>query len=125
LPGGILDYNDKSGLEAAYREVKEELNISKNDINFISSIGYYKTINRIDIQAFIGLWKQESKLIYDNKEIAKIIKIPIYDLIDIHKKNNFANRKLNVFEPVYLYKQFKIWGVTARIFHTFLDAVIK
>ncbi|MBW1649131.1 MAG: NUDIX domain-containing protein [Deltaproteobacteria bacterium] len=125
LPGGILDPDDKNSLEAAYREVKEEINISKKDINFISSIGYYKTINQIDIQAFIGFWKQESRLIYDKKEIAKIIKIPIYDLIDTHKKNNFEERELDIFELIYPYKKFEVWGVTARIFYVFLNAVIR
>jgi len=125
LPGGILDPQDKNGLETAYREVKEELNISREDINFITSIGYYRTINNVDIQAFIGFWKQKSRIIYDKKEIAQIIKIPVYNLIDTHKKNNFEKYKPDIFDLIYPYKNFQVWGVTARIFYVFLNALIK
>ncbi len=123
LPGGHVDKSDKTNLDAAYREIKEELGIEKKDVKSIGSIGYYKTIHQVDIEVLVGLWRRKTKLKYDMKEIAEVIEIPLEHIRKIHKANKFNGRIPDILELIYPYKNLKIWGVTARIIHSFMEAI--
>jgi 8-oxo-dGTP pyrophosphatase MutT (NUDIX family) len=61
LPGGHIDEKDTSPLEAAYRELKEEISISKNQVDFIGSLGHFQTIQHKDIEVFSGIWEGNFK----------------------------------------------------------------
>ena len=45
LPGGHLDPEDASPLEGAFRELEEEVSISRNQVKLFGSIGHFQTIN--------------------------------------------------------------------------------
>lgn len=121
LPGGHVDEYDPTALEAAYRELKEEVNIGRDQIEFIGSIGHFQTINLRDIQVFVGWWKEQSEIQFDSMEISRILKIPIRKLTDIHFKKKYQGRIPDVSELVYPYRDVVIWGVTARILHHFIE----
>ncbi len=57
LPGGHVDKEDASPLEAAYRELEEELKIKKGQVELMGSLGHFQTINQKDLNVFIGIWK--------------------------------------------------------------------
>ena len=42
LPGGHIEKNDAGPLEAAFRELEEELNIPRSQIEFIGSLGHFQ-----------------------------------------------------------------------------------
>ena len=54
LPGGHLDAEDVTPLDGAFRELEEELGISRDQVEFIGSLGYFQTINSRDIEVFIS-----------------------------------------------------------------------
>jgi 8-oxo-dGTP pyrophosphatase MutT (NUDIX family) len=125
LPGGHIDANDKSALDAAYRELKEEIGISKNQVEFIGSLGHFQTIQHKDIEAFLGIWKGDFKdIIYDKKEIAKVLEIPLSLMLKKHISCNFHGHIPNVTELLYPLEDLVIWGVTARIVHSFLELLL-
>ena len=45
LPGGHLDDGDASPLEGAFRELKEETEISRDRVVYLGSLGHFQTIN--------------------------------------------------------------------------------
>ena len=121
LPGGHVDESDPTALEAAYRELQEEVNIGRSQIEFIGSIGHFQTINDRDIQVFVGWWKEQGDIRFDSMEISRILKIPIRKLGDIHIEKKYHDRIPDVNELVYPYQDVVIWGVTARILHHFIE----
>jgi 8-oxo-dGTP pyrophosphatase MutT (NUDIX family) len=126
LPGGHIDKSDRSPLDAAYRELKEEVGILRNQVSYIGSLGHFQTIAHKDIEAFLGVWNgNEESLKYDPREISKILKIPIADLIQIHITSSFYRRDPNITELIYPVQDLIIWGVTARIFHYFCELILK
>lgn len=126
LPGGHIDENDTSPLDAAYRELEEEIGISKNQVEFIGSLGHFQTIQHKEIEAFVGLWDGDSETIaYDEKEIAKIIEIPVENLLKTHVSKNFHGYIPNIAELLYPFEDVVIWGVTARIFHYFCELLLQ
>ncbi|MFO7665378.1 MAG: CoA pyrophosphatase [Desulfobacterales bacterium] len=123
LPGGHVDKDDAGPLEAAYRELEEELKIKKEQVELIGSLGHFQTINRKDLHVFIGIWKTREIVSFDPSEISKVFEIPLKYLIKTHIDSKFNGRIPEVGELLYPFEEVVIWGVTARILHYFLELV--
>lgn len=121
LPGGHVDAGDASSLDAAFRELKEELNISKSHVQYIGSIGHFQTINHIDIEVFTGIWRNKSTLTFDPKEISKVLEVPLRKLVNIHKERSFHGWLPDIEYLEYPFQDVVIWGVTAKILHHFIE----
>ena len=121
LPGGHLEDWDASPLEGAYRELEEETRISREQVEFIGSLGHYQTINGRDIEAFIGVWDGTGPVRSDPAEIARILHLPLRALFQTHLTENFHNRIPSIDELRYPFKDVVIWGATARILHQLLE----
>lgn len=124
FPGGHVDQSETT-LEAAYREIKEELAIPSCDVKHIDSLGHYETINNTVLEAFAGIWNGESHISHDATEISKVVMVKVTDLLKIHELNNFGDREPNLYELIYSTNGIEIWGVTARIVHRFLEIIRK
>ena len=127
LPGGHIDEDDKTPIDAAYRELHEELNIDRHQVEFISSMGHFQTINQRDIEVFTGIWDEKGAIKFDPYEIAEVIKVPIKNLVKTHKSNNYHEVRPDFLKTVYpahdLDSRFDIWGVTARIIYSFIELI--
>ncbi len=126
LPGGHIDASDSGPLGAAYRELEEEIGISREQVTCIGSLGHFQTISSKDIEVFLGIWNNhENPVNHDIREISKILKLPISQLLDIHISRQFYGKSPDIFELLYPVQDVVIWGVTARILHHFLELVIR
>ena len=118
-----MEQNDSKRLDTAFRELEEELNITKDQVDFIGSTGHFQTIKNRDIKVFIGLWNGKGPLIRDSKEIAQILDIPFRELVKTHIEKKFHNQLPGVDELKYHHNGIVIWGVTAKIIHFFIELV--
>jgi peroxisomal coenzyme A diphosphatase NUDT7 len=123
LPGGHVDKEDANPLEAAYRELEEELKIEKRHVELIGSLGHFQTINRKDLNVFVGVWKTREAVSFDTAEISRVLEIPLKILVQTHIDSGFHGRIPDVFELLYPFKEVTIWGVTARILHYFIEVI--
>jgi 8-oxo-dGTP pyrophosphatase MutT (NUDIX family) len=121
LPGGHLDAADVSPLEGAFRELEEEMGISREQVEFLGSMGHFQTINHRDIEVFTGLWKAAGPVRHDPAEISRILKIPMRMLVRTHNSKNFHDRIPDTDELRYPFEDVVIWGATARILHHLIE----
>ena len=121
LPGGHLDKEDSGPVGAVFRELEEELNITKDQVELLGSMGHFQTINSTDIEVFIGLWNGKGTIRFDSEEISRVLKIPLLKLIRIHKENKFQGQIPEVQDLMYPFKDVVIWGATAKILHYFIE----
>ena len=121
LPGGHLDAEDASPLAGAFRELEEEMRISRKQVHLLGSIGHFQTIHRRDIQVFTGLWNGEGPLRHDPAEISRVLKIPLQVLVQTHLVRGFHDRIPDVEELRYPFRDVEVWGATARILHHFIE----
>ncbi|MBN1931164.1 MAG: CoA pyrophosphatase [Desulfobacterales bacterium] len=121
LPGGHIDKFDAGPEEAAFRELEEELNIQRNHVELIGSMGHFKTIHYKDIEVFIGLWNGKGSIRHDTEEIARVLEIPVKELLRIHNVKKFHGREPDIRDLRYPYQDVVIWGVTAKILHFFIE----
>lgn len=121
LPGGHVELKDAGPVDTAYRELEEELNITRNQVDFIGSMGHFQTINHKDIQVFIGLWNGEGPVRSDADEIARVLDVPLKALVKTHIMAGFHGISPPTDALEYPLKDVVIWGVTARILHHFIE----
>lgn len=141
LPGGKMEKNEDSR-ETAIRETLEELNLEREDVEYIGPMDYFISPYGSIMYPHIALLK--SKDIKPNaSEVDHIFKVPLsyfkevepkcypmnigprftedfpFHLIKKGKEYNFSNGILNQF--FYEYEDYVIWGFTALIIKSFMD----
>jgi 8-oxo-dGTP pyrophosphatase MutT (NUDIX family) len=122
LPGGHLERTDPSPVAAAFRELKEELNISRNQVDFFGSLGHFQTLTKPrDIEAFIGLWNGQGPVRYDSTEISRILHLPLKALMQIHRARNYHEVGPDIRKLEYPVEGVIIWGATAHIIYRFIE----
>lgn len=119
-----MESTDADPVAAAFRELEEELQISKDQVDFIGSIGHFQTLTRPrDIEAFIGLWNGKGPIRWDATEIARILEIPLKTIADIHQAKRYHDRQPDIRELEYPFEDVVIWGATAKILHHFIELI--
>ncbi len=125
LPGGHVEESDPSPLEAAYREVFEEVNLPREAITFVGSLGHFATIHDLDIEVMAGIWDGSGNPTHDPSEISRLVHIPIEALARIHHRERYGGHIPDVMTLRYTVSDaagdYTIWGVTARVIHHLLE----
>lgn len=144
FPGGKIEDNELP-LEACLRETYEEIGIKEDDINIISPLDIYVSHANLIIHPFLGLIKDMNNLNINKSEVDHVFLVPLKYLLDYdvtcytndvkiipsddfpyhkipHKENyKFAKGDYPVW--FYEYKNYVIWGITARILENFLEFI--
>lgn len=123
LPGGLIEENDKSPLDTAFRELEEELGITRPHVDHMGSIGHFLTLNNTEIEVFTGLWDEQETICFDSSEIAKVVHVSVDNLLDTHFSRNFTGRLPSWDELLYPVDDVVIWGATAKILHYFIELI--
>lgn len=142
LPGGKVEANE-SNLDAALRETFEEIGIPKNNINFICELDTLVTPFNSVIYPFLCSIDDLSLLNVNLDEVDHIFTVPISFFINnspiiakntlfieaaedfphhlTNSKEKYAFRQGSYETRFYQYKNYTIWGFTARIIKSFID----
>ncbi len=144
FPGGLVEKGE-SYREAAIRETHEELNICKEKIKIIGELDYICSPHNFMLYAYCGILEGiNMEDIEPNKdEVDHIFSVPIeffiqnkpichnieletsiredfpYHLIQNGKKYNWRKGRYPVY--FYVYDDYVIWGITARIVKNLID----
>ena len=144
FPGGIIE-NNESPKEACLRETLAEIGIKEEDIDIISPLDVYVSHANLIIHPYLGLIKNTDNLNLNESEVDHVFLVPLNYLLDydvtcytndvtVIPKDDFPYNKIPNKEnykfaqgdyPVwfYEYKNYVIWGITARILENFLDFI--
>ena len=142
FPGGKMDPDDKSPLDCAVRETKEELGIDGDHINEIIQLDYLISESGRIIYPFAGVLKGLNAICRNEAEVDEVFTVPLnhfietppkeykvkfhaepeenfpYELIHMGRDYNFGKREIK--ELFYLYEDKVIWGLTAKVLHHFV-----
>ena len=117
FPGGSVDEQDLSILDAGYREVEEEVGIRKETIDTLGVLKPHETISGFLIFPFVGTLVSLQELKLNASEVSEAFEVPLSFLLE--QKNMTVNKfekngsHWNYF--VIPYGPHYIWGATARI----------
>lgn len=123
LPGGHQDQGE-TALEAALRELEEELAIPSSQVTMVGSLGRFQTIARREVEAFVGVWNGTGPVRYEAAEVARVLEIPLENLVDTHRRRRYTGRLPDVRELIYPFGDVVVWGLTAKIVHRFIERLL-
>ncbi len=141
FPGGMLEPGE-SAANAAVREMMEELLISEDQIMVLGLMDVLYTGNRLMIYPYAAVL-QNYPGTFSEEEVEKVFTVPLdfflntepkvyrveaqvipgedfpYDLVYGGKNYNWRKRREDIL--FYQYEDHVIWGLTARIMHSFAE----
>ena len=144
FPGGKIE-NNESPLDAVIRETCEELGTYKENLSIISPLDLLITPGNMIIHPFVGYINDIDTLNINKDEVDHIFLVPVsyllkhdpslynnevqvipnknfpYDIIPNKKDYKFATSNYRVL--FYKYKDYVIWGITAKILENFLEFI--
>lgn len=125
FPGGKT-YQDESPIQTALRETYEEIGLPPDKIDVWGQgpplPGRNNQIMITPVVASIPSLKQED-LNINVSEVAEVFTVPIEMLCEA--KNQYYTQFSNGFIlPVFVVEEYKIWGITAYITHSFLSSIL-
>ncbi|MGL5513719.1 MAG: NUDIX hydrolase [Sporomusa sp.] len=144
FPGGRIESNDGSPLQAAVRETTEELGIQAQDIEVLGSLDIM--VSPIGVMLYPFVIQITADLPFDpnTNEVAEVFTVPLNFLLnatpqtaymetltkplagfpfDLVSKGYPRGYRRRAKYPVlfYQYRQYVIWGLTARVLYDFLE----
>jgi coenzyme A diphosphatase NUDT7 len=145
FPGGRIE-EDESPEDAAIRETHEELGIDKSNIEIISELDFATSKSGSFVYTFLGYINTGMEMInYNKDEVAELFFVPLSFFLEnepekyymnyypeadsdfpYHMVNNGKNYDWgNIRYPVYFYKykDYVIWGLTAKITYSFIRKI--
>jgi len=146
FPGGKVE-NGESHRQAALREAMEELNLKEDNINIIGELDYLVARDNTTIYSFLAIIENMdiNHIKWNKDEVDHIFTVPIeflvanepkpyyielrpainndfpYNLIPNGKDYNWRTGKESVY--FYIYKDYVIWGYTAKMTKRFIDII--
>lgn len=129
-PGGKFEeLVDKSMLDCALRETKEEIGLDLNEKNLLGSLTeLYIPVSNFLVYPFVFFFDGRiDNLILDPSEVEKLIEIPVEHLID---RSNMRRMDIKMHSgliindtPCYVYNDQYIWGATAMITSELIEVI--
>ena len=120
FPGGKVDAEDKNPVDTAYREAFEEIGLSEKHIKRLGYLDITTTGTNYMILPVVGLIELDFLPKINRNEVEDIIYLPL-EFIE-HKNNlKYVDKEFNGTRKsfyLYQYKEYSIWGATARILKT-------
>jgi 8-oxo-dGTP pyrophosphatase MutT (NUDIX family) len=123
FPGGLADEGE--GLEeAALREAEEELGLRASEIEVLGALPSVHTrVTGVLIVPFVGLLRTDPVYTPNAAEIADVLEFPLAALIAAGAEREFEHEGHAFLTYVYEMDGHVIWGATARILWTLVEAL--
>lgn len=124
FPGGVIDPDDATPLDAALREAEEEIQMPRHVVEPLGVLDDTETVaTRFVITPFVGVVHRPVAWQPDGEEIERVIEVPFEMLIAEGSCRIEHWERDGVTRPVYFfdYQDDTIWGATARILVHYLD----
>lgn len=117
FPGGKVEADDRSPLDAALRETEEEVGIRRDYVEVLGFCDDYQTVTGFRIVPVVGLVSGSFDLIADESEVAQIFEVPFEFLMnaDNHRRDSLIWQGTRRHYFAMPFETHYIWGATAGI----------
>ena len=123
FPGGSLDPNDESLINAGLREVEEEIGLEESQIETVGMLRPHETVSKYLIHPFIGIVESTAEFKINTSEVAEIFEVPLAFLLNRKNMKEHRISKGKEYRGYFAipYGPHYIWGATASIIKSFTE----
>ena len=127
LPGGKIEPDDASPVEAALREAEEEVGLLSSAVEPVGLLAPYPTPSGFRVFPVIGLVGGSPALVPNPGEVAEVFSVPLDFVLDPgnHHEEFFENATGRRHYFSLQYGRHRIWGVTGNILRRFYEEVFR
>jgi 8-oxo-dGTP pyrophosphatase MutT (NUDIX family) len=127
FPGGRAEMGDRHLLDTALREAREEIALQPEDVHLLGQVDMITTVSDYRVTPFVGLIPWPYPLQPDQREVEKVLTIPLGWLADPdHSRTELWGspesgqrpHPVIFFDP---YQDEILWGASARMVCNFLQ----
>jgi 8-oxo-dGTP pyrophosphatase MutT (NUDIX family) len=127
FPGGARHTQDKTLLDTALRESFEEIGLRAKDVDILGELDdEITTTSNFIVTPFVALVPYPYHFTLNKAEVDKLLRVPINTLMDkncLKPDIETTDGGIVVDSYDYYYREYIIWGATARILKKFLDII--
>jgi len=131
FPGGKIEPDDISLKDTALREAEEEIGLPRKNVKILGCLDDFPTMTKFVITPYVAIINNDQKLIKDDREVQKILKIPIDFFIS---KKNFREQAVDINGnkfPIFYFnykddeskQTYTVWGATAYMISKFIEII--
>ena len=112
-------------MDTAYRELEEEIGVTKQSIEIICSLSPEITRTGYIIFPYVAHLIDDSNIKPDKREIEKVMFITLDDIQDPERKRtiDFLDKKSRIQRNGFLLNNYLVWGATSNITNELLERI--
>ena len=123
FPGGKIDADDKTAINAALREAEEEISLMRDQVEVLGCMPQHITITRFRVTPVVALVKGPFIPKAEKNEVEEVFSVPFSFLMALENytvctRKYFGSKRYYYTVP---YGPHYIWGATARILRAFAE----
>lgn len=127
FPGGAFEAGDRSLVETALRESREEIGLAASDVRILGQLAGLQTVSDFIVTPVVGRITRPFTMKLSPFEVSRVFTIPLAWLADARHREvrPYPRGDGSVLDVIY-YDKFEdelLWGVTAYITVLFLQAL--
>ncbi len=117
FPGGRAHESDRSLVDTALRETREEIGVGAEFVSVAGFLDPYETVTGYAILPVVGLLRDGFSLTPDANEVAEVFEVPLAFLLDPGSSERRRREWQGRYREFYAfhYNGHYIWGATAAI----------
>ncbi len=127
FPGGRVDPADRTLLDTALREAREEVGLAPEWVEVLGGFSTMSTLTSgMAVAPFVGLVTREVTFRPDPNEVAEVFEVPLGALSDPRYRGSYEWKREGApasSYPAILYGGQIIWGLTLRITERLLEII--
>ena len=122
FPGGNITDEDQDALDAALRELEEEIGVSRETVEIIGQLDQVVVASRYLVTPFVGMLVSPSNFRPNVEEVNAVLSVPVSELLepDCFTAVRRADGRPGIIYH-FRYGTVDIWGATARILKQLLE----
>jgi 8-oxo-dGTP pyrophosphatase MutT (NUDIX family) len=114
FPGGMREESDRSLLDTAIREAREEVGIKVDRSDILGSLSDVKGHIDVIVTPYVALLKKQQRLVM-SEEVESILRVPLETFQRWHFRSIKANDETTLKRRCYVSGNYIIWGLSRRI----------
>jgi 8-oxo-dGTP pyrophosphatase MutT (NUDIX family) len=127
FPGGRIEQDDASPIDAALREAREEIGLLSDQVEVLGYLDPFATISAYHVYPVVARISSVFEASPDENEVAEVFETPFEffldekNIVQVERSFQGVTRRM----PEYHWQNYRIWGATAMMMLNFRQRLLQ